>query len=121
MIVGLNIPREILYSKINERVEKMIHLGLIQEVNYLYNELKLDYNKHQSMKGIGYKEVIDYFQGKYSLEECIELIKKHTRNYAKRQMTWFKRNENIIWYNPLENSNIVSEIVNILKKKHMLK
>lgn len=113
LIIGLNMPREDLYNKINKRVDLMINDGLIEEVEGLKNR-GLNPDEHQSMKGIGYKEIFEYLEGKSTLEEAIEKIKQHTRNYAKRQITWFKRNENIIWFEISKDNNIVNKIMNLL-------
>ena len=83
----LNPNREELYASINKRVDQMMEKGLINEVKELLNKYELSLT---AKAAIGYKEVIDYLNNKYSLEECIELIKKRTRNYAKRQVTFFK-------------------------------
>lgn len=96
VIMGLSMERELLYSRINARVDKMIEEGLIDEVE---NLVKMGYNKEMtSMQGIGYKEIIDYFDGKYSKSETIDIIKMESRRYAKRQFTWFKRVEEINWF-----------------------
>lgn len=86
--------REILYERINARVEKMLEEGLLPEIQKLLDEGKLAGTAAQA---IGYKEYLPYFQGKASLEECTELLKQHSRNYAKRQLTWLKRDSNIHW------------------------
>lgn len=112
LIIGLNIPRETLYERINKRVDLMLSEGLINEVLTLYNS-GLTPENYQSMKGIGYKEIIDYLRGNISFEEAIEKVKQHTRNYAKRQITWFKRNDNIIWFNPLEEENLDDKIIKL--------
>ena len=83
----LNPDREILYQNINGRVDKMIEDGLVEEVKYLKNKYELSTTAYQA---IGYKEILEYLDDKYTLEEAIELIKKRTRNYAKRQVTFFK-------------------------------
>ena len=83
----LNPKREELYTNINARVDQMMDSGLVDEVNELLNKYELSLT---AKAAIGYKEVIDYLDGKYSLDECTELIKKRTRNYAKRQVTFFK-------------------------------
>lgn len=94
--IGLTTDRDILYNRINQRVDEMFNEGLISEVEYLINK----YGKTNVLKrAIGYKEVIDYFDEKISLEECIELIKKSSRHYAKRQYTWFNNKMNINWFN----------------------
>jgi len=116
LIIGLNLPRELLYDRINKRVDIMIDNGLIDEVKNLYNNFQLNPEKHQSMKGIGYKELISYLRGEISLDTAIDQIKQHSRNYAKRQITWFKRYDNIIWFNPIEDGNITSNIIKLLKK-----
>ena len=91
------MDREKLYEKINHRVDLMINNGLIDEVKFLLN---MGYNKNLvSMQGIGYKEIIMYLEGNISLEESIQIIKKGSRNYAKRQLTWFRRNKQIHWVN----------------------
>lgn len=87
-VIFLNMDRDKLYSRINERVDKMIDLGLENEVKSILNSGATFEN--QCMKAIGYKEWKPYFAGKATLEDTIELIKKNTRNYAKRQITWFK-------------------------------
>ncbi len=96
IFIGLNIERDILYEKINNRVDMMIEEGLLEEVKML--KAKYDVKKH-AFQAIGYKELIDYLNGKTDLNEAIELIKKHTRNYAKRQMTYFKNQLPMVWFN----------------------
>lgn len=81
----MELPREILYNRINERVDKMIEAGLEEEARML-----LSYRDRPALQTVGYKEMFDYFDGILSCEEAIEKIKQHTRNYAKRQITWFK-------------------------------
>ena len=118
LIIGIDIPRELLYEKINKRVDIMINCGLIDEVKYLTNHLHLTPENHQSMKGIGYKEIFEYLQGNYSLDFAIEKIKQHTRNYAKRQLTWFRRKNNIIWIDGLKNRDeLVNEIINLFNNQ----
>jgi len=92
--IGLKIPRPLLYKRINQRVEKMIKMGLIKEVKKLAKQYSWQL---PSMSGIGYREICRYLQGKISLTEAIEEIKKNTRHYSRRQMTWFKRDQRIIW------------------------
>lgn len=94
--VGLTLPRDILYERINKRVDMMIDKGLEKEIRDLY---ELGYNRNlQSMKAIGYKEWFDYFEGQCDKPRVIELIKQHSRNYAKRQYTWFKNQFPVHWY-----------------------
>lgn len=93
--IGLTMDRAKLYDRINKRVDKMFHMNLVGEVK---NLLKMGYNKNMnSMQGIGYKEVIDYINGLYTLEEVMDIIKQSSRRYAKRQLTWFRRESRIHW------------------------
>ena len=95
----LNPNRDELYAKINARVDLMMNNGLVDEVRYLLKQYDLSLT---AKAAIGYKEVIEYLEGKYSLEECAELIKKRTRNYAKRQVTFFKHQLPCIEFNNKE-------------------
>ena len=89
--------REILYKNINNRVDEMIERGLVEEVEKI---LALGYGKHlNSLNSVGYKEIIDFLNGNISLDTAVELIKQNTRHYAKRQLTWFKKDERIEWFN----------------------
>lgn len=110
-VFALNMPREILYDRINRRVDIMIQKGLVEEVKELYN--KYGEKLTTAMQGIGYKEVVEYLKGNLAKEEMIEKIKMETRRYAKRQLTWFRKIENIVWLNALEttqnNINIILE------------
>lgn len=105
------MPREILYDRINRRVDIMIEKGLIEEVKKLYE--KYGEKLTTSMQGIGYKEVVEYLNGNCTKEEMIEKIKMETRRYAKRQLTWFRKIENIEWLDALQpaqnNVNIILE------------
>lgn len=96
LYVGLNsISREFLYERINLRVLKMLESGLIKEVEDLINK----YGRTVSLlKTLGYKEICEYLDGLYSLDEAVEKIQKTTRNFAKRQLTWFRANEKIHWF-----------------------
>lgn len=118
----LNDKRELLYERINKRVDTMFENGLIQEVKELLNS---GCNKDMvSMQGIGYKEVVEYLEGKLSLDETKELIKKNTRHFAKRQLTWFRREKevNIININEFnyDKQLILENILNILKEKDIV-
>ncbi len=86
--------REILYARINQRVDQMFEEGLLEEAEHLFREGKLTGTAAQA---IGYKELADYFSGNGSLEECVEILKRRTRNYAKRQLTWIKRDPTVFW------------------------
>ena len=93
-VYALNMDREKLYDRINKRVDKMIEEGLIQEVEKIYKK----YNDFPTaMQGLGYKEVVKYLEKKITKEEMIEKIKQETRRYAKRQLTWFRKNKQTIW------------------------
>lgn len=91
--VGINMPREVLYDRINRRVDMMIEAGLEAEAYSM-----LPYRDCNALKTVGYSEMFDYFDGKISLEEAVELIKRNSRRYAKRQITWFGRDNSIKWF-----------------------
>ena len=95
IFIGLTTSRDKLYDRINKRVDEMVNDGLIDEVKSLYDK---NIRSKAIMTGIGYKELYDYFDSKISLEEAIELIKKRSRHYAKRQYTWFNNQMNIKWF-----------------------
>ena len=96
IIIVLNRDREVLYQRINKRVDIMLENGLLDEVKEL---LKMGYTKDMiSMQGIGYKEMIKYLDGEYTYDEAIEIIKRESRRYAKRQLTWFKRYQDAKWF-----------------------
>ena len=109
-VFGINIEREILYERINKRVDIMLEQGLIEEVK---NLLKKYSNFSTAMQAIGYKEIVEYLDGKITKEEATEKVKQETRRYAKRQITWFKRIANIKWLDGLKdtqnNINIILE------------
>lgn len=91
---ALNMDRAMLYDRINKRVDLMIEAGLIEEVRKLLEKYP---SMPTAMQGLGYKEVVDFFEGKYSKEDMIEKIKQESRRYAKRQLTWFRKNKEIKW------------------------
>ncbi len=113
LLAGLTRDRAELYERINNRVDILIEKGLIEEVSSLM-QMGLGYNDI-SMKGIGYKEIICSLEGKYPIEEAVELIKKNTRHYAKRQLTWLRRYENIKWFNLSSYEDKTSAMGDILK------
>lgn len=117
LIIGLNCDRDYLYRRIDSRVDIMINSGLIDEVKYLYYDKKLNPESHQAMKGIGYKELVSYFRGEMSLNDAIDKIKQHSRNYAKRQITWFKRNTKINWFDSMNDKDILNKIIELYYKK----
>jgi len=106
---AMNTDREELYAKINRRVDVMFEQGLLDEVKSILNEHNTTF-ENQSMKAIGYKEFFDYFNGTLSLDDVKELIKKNSRNYAKRQFTWFRKMPDLQWF---QNKN---DAINALKE-----
>ena len=107
-VFAINWDREILYQRINKRVDIMVEQGLIEEVKEILNK----YDKFPTaMQGLGYKEVVDYLNGIYTKEEMIEKIKLETRRYAKRQLTWFRKNKETIW---LDGTNDIQNNINII-------
>jgi tRNA dimethylallyltransferase len=108
----LDWPRDLLYERINLRVDQMVTSGLEAEVR------KVNHLRHlASLQTVGYREFFDYFDEKSSLETTIEKIKQHTRNYAKRQLTWFKRHPDAIWINPVEKPNLLEIILQHLQSR----
>ncbi len=109
-VFAIDMERQILYDRINRRVDLMIDAGLIDEVN---NLIKKYPDMPTAMQGLGYKEVVQYFEKKCTKEEMIEKIKQESRRYAKRQLTWFRRNKDIVWLDAKksldENTKIILE------------
>jgi tRNA dimethylallyltransferase len=103
--IGLNLPRDILYQQINYRVDKMIELGLIDEVKSLIPHRSLN-----ALNTVGYSELFDYFDGNINLDSALELIKQNTRHFAKRQLTWFRKDKDIHWLEA-DNEDVVLDIV----------
>ena len=93
--IGVDMPREILYDRIDRRVDAMMAAGLEEEARRVYAHRRLN-----SLQTVGYKELFGYFDGTISRDEAVELIKRNTRRYAKRQLTWFRRDERIRWFRP---------------------
>jgi tRNA dimethylallyltransferase len=106
--IGLTRPRALLYARIDERVKQMIANGMVEEARRVYPQRALN-----SLQTVGYKELFAYFDGDYDLHRAIELIQQNTRHYAKRQMTWFRRDKEIHWLNADE--AIETNIENIEK------
>lgn len=103
--IGTDMPREVLYERINRRVDMMVAEGLVEEARRLYPKRHLN-----ALQTVGYRELFDHFDGKCSMEEAIELIKRNSRRYAKRQMTWFRRDESIGWFPPKDIDDIIAFI-----------
>jgi tRNA dimethylallyltransferase len=116
--IGLTMDRQLLYDRINLRVDKMFEAGLIEEVKKLRS---MGYNKNMvSMQGIGYKEIFDFLDNKYTIEETKDIIKGSSRHYAKRQLTWFRRDEKIHWVevDKFQSFNeIIHDITNYIEGK----
>ena len=114
----LNAPREQLYARIDRRVDQMIEEGLVDEVKHLK---ELGCTKEMvSMQGLGYKEFFDYFDGRMTLEDTVDKIKKDTRHFAKRQLTWFRREKEVIWLNKKEyeqEKDLLDSVLNIIEEK----
>jgi tRNA dimethylallyltransferase len=104
-MIGLNCERSVLYDKINKRVELMLKNGLVDEVKMLLD--KGVTTSYTAMQGLGYKQIAQYLRGEISYEEAVRRLKRDTRHFAKRQLTWFRRDERIIWYEVNNNSRII--------------
>mgnify|MGYP000636892593 CR=1 FL=1 len=100
--IGLEMPRDELYRRINERVDRMIGEGLEDEVRGL-----LEFRHLNALQSVGYRELFDYFDGIISRQEAITLIKRNSRRFARRQITWWSRDKNIIWFHPSEREEII--------------
>jgi len=106
IIIGLEAQRDVMYDRINQRVDIMMREGLLEEAKSLFPNKQLN-----ALQTVGYRELFDYFDGEIPLDFAIEEIKKNTRRFAKRQMTWFKRTDNAIWYDYLtDREKIISNI-----------
>jgi tRNA dimethylallyltransferase len=108
MKIGLVLPKEQLHHNINRRVDKMIEYGLVEEVRAL-----IPYKQSNALQTVGYAEIFEYLAAKISLTAAIDEIKKNTRQYSKRQMTWFKKDASITWFSP----NQVDEMIPFIKKQ----
>ena len=105
--IGLDLPRELLYQHINQRVDDMIHEGLVDEVKALYPLKHL-----KNLQTVGYRELFDFFDGIYTLPEAIEKIKQNTRNYAKRQLTWFRKDTEVHWFDAMD-TDLIGKILEL--------
>lgn len=101
--IGIELPREVLYERINQRVDKMMQAGLLEEVQAVQSYANLP-----ALQTVGYTELFDYMNGSYTFEVAIEKIKQHTRNYAKRQMTWFKKDTKLQWFSPNDLESVLA-------------
>jgi tRNA dimethylallyltransferase len=105
---GLNLPREVLYQRINQRVDDMVKQGLVEEVRTL-----LPYRHLNALNTVGYSELFDYFDGKTDLNTALDLIKQNTRRFAKRQLTWFRKDGDIIWVQA-DKKESVADMISII-------
>ena len=117
----LNVPRELLYQRIDERVDEMLKDGLVDEVTKLK---EMGYHRRMvSMQGLGYKEILSYLEGEYPLEEAVRILKRDTRHFAKRQITWFKREQDVIWVNKdafsYDEEKILEYMLSVLAQRHI--
>jgi tRNA dimethylallyltransferase len=103
--IGLELPREILYHRIDSRMDQMIASGLFEEAEKLY-----PYKNHNALQTVGYKEIFDFMDGLYDREEAIRLLKRNSRRYAKRQLTWFKRDAEIRWFGVDEREGVLDYV-----------
>ena len=117
----LNRPREVLYERIDQRVDQMMEEGLVQEVRKLKDR---GYDRSLvSMQGLGYKEILAYFDGELSLEEAVYILKRDTRHFAKRQLTWFKRERDVLWLDQSKYDSrgaILADMIHILRQKGII-
>ena len=109
ILIGLDADRPIIYNRINQRVDIMMHEGLLAEAKNVYPNKELN-----ALQTVGYRELFDFFDGEFILDFAIEEIKKNTRRFSKRQLTWFKRNENTKWFDYLTDK---TEIINYIVEK----
>ncbi len=112
--LGLELERPVLYERINNRVEQMIQAGLVEEVRDL-----LPYREFPALKTVGYTEMFDYLDGLSSLEEAVGRIKQQTRRYAKRQITWFKRVPDTLWFSPQDIEKILLNVAERIEKNNL--
>lgn len=119
----LNAPRPLLYERIDRRVDEMIQEGLVKEVQTLKE--RGCHRGMVSMQGLGYKEILDYLEGNCSLEEAVRILKRDTRHFAKRQITWFKREEDVTWVNKddfdYNEEKILEYMLSVCREKQILK
>ncbi|HEX6180824.1 MAG TPA: tRNA dimethylallyltransferase, partial [Chitinophagaceae bacterium] len=100
--IGLDLPRVQLYQQVNDRVNEMIRKGLLIEAIALF-----PFRSLPALQTVGYTELFEHIEEHISLHRAVELIKQHTRNYAKRQLTWFRKTPRVNWYSPTESSDII--------------
>jgi tRNA dimethylallyltransferase len=109
--IGLELPREILYERIDTRMDHMIAEGLFEEAKQVFQ-----FRSHQALQTVGYKEIFDFMDGLYDKDEAIRLLKRNSRRYAKRQMTWFKKDKEFVWFDARDQSDILEFIEHKIKE-----
>ncbi|SDH08642.1 tRNA dimethylallyltransferase [Pedobacter terrae] len=110
--IGLNTDRAVLYDRINRRVDQMMADGLVDEVKSL-----IPFRKYNALNTVGYSELFDYLDGKLAIEDAVAAIKQNTRRFAKRQLTWFRRDEEINWFGPDQSTEIINFAENKITDK----
>ena len=105
--IGLELGRDMLYQRIDDRMDVMVQAGLFEEAKFFYPQRNL-----QALQTVGYREIFGYFDGLYDKEEAIRLLKRNSRRYSKRQLTWFKKDHEVKWFKPNQFTDILEEIQN---------
>ncbi len=113
LIIGLNSERQRVYERINRRVDLMMAKGLLKEAAFIYSNRE---KEHQVLQAIGYKEFFPYFEGQASLDACVAELKKASRHYAKRQLTYFRHQLPIVWFDPLNDNHCEEKILNEIRR-----
>ena len=114
IMVGLEMEREKLYERIDLRMDQMIENGLFEEAEKFYTERNLN-----ALQTVGYKEIFGYLAGEYDKEEAIRLLKRNSRRYAKRQMTWFKKNEQVKWFEATDSEGVLKYVMSEIESKSL--
>lgn len=114
IMVGLEMEREKLYERIDLRMDQMIENGLFEEAEKFYTERNLN-----ALQTVGYKEIFGYLAGEYDKEEAIRLLKRNSRRYAKRQMTWFKKNEQVKWFEATDSEGVLKYVLSEIESKSL--
>jgi len=110
--IGLNRDRDELYARIDARMDWMLQNGLLEEAKALYS-----YRNHNALQTVGYKELFDFLEGQYDWEEAVRLLKRNSRHYAKRQLTWFRKDKEYVWFHPDQTKEILTFIQQHLPNK----
>lgn len=105
----MDLPREVLYERINQRMDLMIEAGLFEEARAM-----LPFRQHNALQTVGYTEIFRHFDGEYDHAEAVRLLKRNSRRYAKRQLTWFNRDREIQWYRPDQIETIKDDVLTAL-------